>query len=155
MDTLLCPPLLSSSCCVKFKLLLKGKKAPDSVGNQCPTPVWLLGTTREKVEQLLCLGLCFLLGHCSRKVALQPDRCTLAARDDNSTMCPAGNTPGGFLWWSWIPGVRGLKMGLVWSHPMEGSAVTSKSIGVLCWHFTSSVVNKNSLLWLTPFNLKD
>lgn len=93
MDTLLCPPLLSSSFYVKLRLLLKGKKAPDSVGNQCPTPVWLLGTTREKVEPLLCLGLCFLLGHCSRKVALQPDRCTLAARDDNSTMCPAGNTP--------------------------------------------------------------
>lgn len=99
------------------------------------------------MEQLLCLGRYFLSGHCSRKVALTPDYCRLLAHDDSSTACPAGNTPG---WVSLVEldirGGRFEKIGLVWSHTMEGSTVTSKSIGVLHWDFTSTVVKKNSLL---------
>lgn len=72
---------------LQLLLLLKGKKAPDSIGNQCPMPVWLLGTTREKVEQRLCWGLCFLPRHCSRKVALKPDYWRLTACDDCSFHC--------------------------------------------------------------------
>lgn len=93
-DNLLCPPLLSSSHGFKPKLLLKGKKACVSVDNWCPTPVWLLETTRENWwSQLFCLGQYFLLGHCSRKVDLKSDYCRLMACDDYSTVCPAGNTP--------------------------------------------------------------
>lgn len=75
-------------------------------------------------------------------MALKPDYCRLMAHDDCSTVCPAGNTPR-WVSLSWIARVQGLELGLVWSHPMEGSIVASKSIGVLCCHFTSSVVKKN------------
>lgn len=156
MDTLLCPPLLRSSCGFKRNRLLKGRKSCGSVGNQCPMPVWLLETTWEKVEQLLCLGRYFLSGHCSRKVALTPDYCRLMAHDDSSTACPAGNTTPG--WVSLVElDIRGRRFEnrVVWSHTMEGNTVTSKSIGVLHWDFTSTMVKKNSLLWLTLFSLKD
>lgn len=55
--------------------------------------MWLLEAASGKVEQLLCLELSFLPGHCSRKVALKPDYCRLLAHDDYSVVCPAGNTP--------------------------------------------------------------
>jgi len=150
IDTLLCPPLLSSSCCFKSKLLLKGKNGA-LLATSAQHQYGFLRPHRKKWNHCFARACVF-----SPVTVAGRWPSSLTAHEDYSTMCPAGNTA------RWVCsvelGIRGVRFE---NRPClvtldEGSTVTSKAIGVLCWDFTSSVVKKKySLLQLTLFNLKD